>query len=79
MKFVSTRKTTVDDVTKFLGGVRNLVSAQIYGENQINGLSLDEYAKKLKEETGCYIMEDNADKIIYPRQQNKVPTNVSIV
>lgn len=79
MKFGSTRKTTVDDVTKFLVGVRNLISAKMYGENSIDGLSLDEYAKKLKEETGCYIMEDNVDKIIYPRQQNKVPTNVSIV
>lgn len=64
LAFESTRENTFEEVHEFLSGVRNLVAAQIFDEETIEGLSLDEYYKKISEETGIYIVDykENAVK-----------------
>lgn len=57
LAFESTRENTFKEVHEFLSGVRNLVAAQMYGEETIEGLGLDEYYKKISEETGIYIVD----------------------
>lgn len=55
-QFKVIREITVDDLTKFLGGIRNIVSAKIYNEKTIDGYNLDDYYKKITEETGIIIV-----------------------
>lgn len=55
--FKVTRENTFKEVHKFFSGLRNLVVAQMYGEKTIAGLGLDEYYKKISEETGIYLVD----------------------
>ena len=60
LSFATVRPTTVDDCVKFIGGIRNIRDALIFDEKTIDGYTLDEYYKKITEETGIHIVYPSA-------------------
>lgn len=58
LKFICTRKTTVDDVTDIISTIRNVIAAAMEGEETIDGIPIESYIKQHEEKTGILIRRD---------------------
>lgn len=83
---ITTREIVVDDLTKWLHGIKRVIWAMLEKEDLIDGLTLNEYLENLCEETGIHIIDDtvfdpkylNMLKIEWPRQQTKKVDKVKV-
>ena len=66
------RDITMNDLVAFRHGVGEVLLALSDGRKTINNLTISDYIRNLEEKTGIRFRKDV--NIIYPRQQNKIPT-----
>lgn len=62
LKFISTRKNTVDDVTATMATVRRVIEAAMDGEDTIDGMPVEDYIKKQEEKNGILIRRVNNEQ-----------------
>lgn len=55
---IQRRDTTVDDVTLFISGIRNIAAALLEGEKFIDNMKLDEYCQYIQNKSGIFLVKD---------------------